>query len=292
MKTPIKRHCRPKRAIHNEKGASLLEVLISVALLGIIVAVFVQILNNSIVLRAKSDLTTEASAIAMSQIEALKQSDQIPAELVTTTTTTTPEGYTVVTTLTDVTASMVLSTSTLPQADTAGFGSTDIEMTIGSELNVTSVNGLPRSVSLTGLTPRQLLLNIETAVSDPDQRDYSLSFTNSSGAQNIDLGRYPKTNSSQRLIKLVASPGLSAALRLNVNDSSREKLHIGIFEDQADQLTVSPTGTNTTLKITQNLSEEGDPNQLGQRYYEVLVTVSKNGSEYARLLSSWAVKGD
>lgn len=291
MKTLLRNKLRSSQPLQNEKGASLFEVLISVALLGIIVAVFVQILNNSVVLRAKSDLTTEASAIAMSQIEALKQSDQVPTDLVTTTTTTTPEGYTVVTTLTDVTASMSLSGSSLPQADASGFDSPDIEIAFGNTMTVESSGGLPRNVSLAGLLPREIQLNIITAP-DPNQRDYSLSLTNSMGAQTIDLGRFPKTSGSDRLIKLIAATDLNAAISINVNDASREQLHFGIFEDAANQLTVSPSGTNTTLRISQNLSEAGDPSQLAQRYYEVLVTVSKNGSEYARLLSSWAVKGD
>lgn len=275
--------------VNNKKGATLIEVLISVALLGIIITVFVQILNNTIVLRSKSDLQAEASAIAMSQIETLKQVDIKPTSL--TPTTQNIDGFEVVTTLTDVTDSITLNKTTLPQASTTAFKDSELIISLGKNINIIQPSHASKSISLTGLENNKLYLSIR-AVSETDKQvEYTLNFTNTLGKQTVNLGRFEEL-SKERYFKIICESELTSSIILEVDDNTKEPLQFGLFEDFSHLLVIKPTGENTTLTVSQNLSEAGDPSTLGQHYYEILVTVSKNRQEYVRLLSTWAVKGD
>lgn len=273
----------------NQKGVTLIEVLISVALLGIIATVFTQILNNSILLRTKSDLQAEASAIAMSQIEALKQTDTVPAVL---NQVSTVNGFDVVTTLTDVTTNLVLNDSALTQGTTNDYNNQPLSFSIGKNLTVANANDNSGSYTLNALENRTIRISIRSVTNAVDTVQYELTYDTPLGNESISLGTYGRLDSGSRFIKITRLPDLVGAVSFEIDDNTREPLQFGIFEDNNHQITVTPAGTDTSLTVNSNLSEQGDPNRLTQQYYEILVTVSRNGQTYARLLSTWAVKGD
>ncbi len=273
----------------NQKGFTLIEVLISVALLGIIATVFIQILNSSILLRSKSDLQAEASAIAMSQIEVLKQRDVVPTVL---TQTSVVNGFDVVTTLTDVTSTIDLSKTTLPQADTSAFANAPLNLSIGSNLSIIAARLGTGDYTLTSTANKVIRINISKVPETLNQVQYTLEYPTALGSRTIDLGSYNQLSAGNRLFRITRLPNLESKINFTVNDNTHEPLLFGIFDDSNQQISVSPIGSNTTLTVLKNLSEQGDTNTMTQQYYEILVTVSKKGQSYARLLSTWAVKGD
>lgn len=276
-----------KNKLCNQKGVTLIEVLISVALLGIITTVFIQILNSSIVLRSKSDIQAEASAIAMSHIEALKRDGVVPVNLVQT---ETEKGYEVVTTLTDVTNSLGLSADPINQTDNSPFTNPFLSLSLGTALSLSGP--INQNTALASAFDKTIQLNVSEDATSAKPIQYQLTYNAPDGTKTIALGSFERLNTGVRAIKIVRLPELQGSVTLRINDSTHEPLQIGIFEDKLNQITVLPIGTDTAIQVVQNLSEQGDPNLLNRKYFEILVTVSKNGQTYARLLSTWTVKGD
>ena len=295
------------KIFNNKKGSTLIEVLISLALLALIITVFIRILNSSVALRTKSDIQSEANAIAMSQIEELKELDAmpstfIPEEAVPPATLKTvfiqnkqtADHYDIQTQLTDVTSTLFLQDGSLAQDQSSGTFIPDINITIGlDELSVINPVLSTPSISLNGLGDNPIVLDISAVAGAVNTYQYALNFKTPAGPQTINLGNYNRISGIERLFKITALPTLSQNINWDIDDRTGERLRFSVFDDSKNKIHISVLSTsNSTLKISQNMSSIAEPSKLSQKYYEVLVRVSLRGQEYAKLLSSWTIKGD
>lgn len=295
------------KIFNNKKGSTLIEVLISLALLALIITVFIRILNSSVALRTKSDIQSEANAIAMSQIEELKQLDAVPSTFIpeeavppATIKTVfiqnkqTADHYDIQTQLTDVTSTLSLQDGSLAQDQSSGTFIPDINITIGlDELSVINPVLSTPSISLNGLGDNPIVLDISPVAGAVNTYQYALNFKTPAGPQTINLGNYNRISGIERLFKITALPSLSQNINWDIDDRTGERLRFSVFDDSKNKIHISVLSTsNSTLKISQNMSSIAEPSKLNQKYYEVLVRVSLRGQEYAKLLSSWTIKGD
>lgn len=288
-----KRHLRTKKhfkILKNNKGATLIELLISLALLALITTVFIQIINSSLSLRMRSDLEKEASAIAMNTVETLKLADEVPAE--NHTLVTTNDGYTVETTLIEVTDAMGLSTADLGLAQDQNFDNPDLSFSVNETLDVLKSNGVLSSSALTGLVDQTITFSVLTIGGSIDTHQYVLSFTNNLGLQTINLGNFTRVNNVRKTIRINVGAALSQNILWQFEDQTGEPLHVGIYDNLNQRLQVNTSAVGTDVLVTDGYLNEGESNALQDKYYEVTVVVSRNGDEYARILTTWAVKGD
>lgn len=289
----IKRHLRKKthfKAIKSNKGATLIELLISLALLALITTVFIQIINSSLSLRMRSDFEKEASAIAMSTVESLKLSDVLPAEnhsLITRN-----DGYTVETTLVDVSSSMGLSTSNLGQARDQTFDNPDLNFNVGGELQILKSNGVLGATTLSGLTDNRITFSVLAINGSLDTHQYVLTFTNNLGPQTINLGNFTRVNNVRKKIRINVEADLAQNVTWQFQDQTGEPLHVGIYDNVNQRVQVNTNANGTDVLVTDGYASNMEADALTEKYYEVTVIVSKNGEEYARILTTWAVKGD
>lgn len=282
----VNMHFKP---IKSNKGATLIELLISLALLAIITTVFIQIINNSLSLRMRSDFEKEASAIAMSTVEGLKQADQEPASGFTVTQV---DGYSVETTLVDVTSTLALSNTALGQAQDPSFDNPDLNFNLGENLSVLKSNGVLSDTSLAGLVDNQIIFSVLPINGSLDTHRYQIEFTNNLGAQTINLGNYTRVNNLRKKLRINVVSTLSGNIKWIIQDQTGEPLHVGVYDNTNQRLQLSTQGIGTDVLISDGYKTNMESESLVQKYYEVTVVVRKNGEEYARILTTWAIKGD
>lgn len=284
---PFNRHFQK---LKGQKGATLIELLISLALLAIITTIFIQIITDSIGLRAKSDFSKEASAIAMSTIETLKRNDQIPTNLDQT--VTRPDGYVVRTSLVDVTGSLGLNGDNLGQEDGDEFDNADIVFSIGSNFQIVRSGGVTGGSTLSGLVNNRVEFLITPVAGSTDVRNYAIRYTNNLGIQNYNLGNFTRVAGQRRFVRINVLPELNQSVNFLLTDTTGEPIRFGIFDNLNGRVSAVASGTGTDLLVSDGFVTTGEPDTLTQRYYEVTVVVTRNGDEYARTLTTWAVKGD
>lgn len=272
----------------SNSGATLIELLISMAILSVISVVFLNIITGSISLRSDSDLTKQASAIATSKIEAIKAADTLPVDLIQTESVS--GGYTVRTEYTETTNALDLTKVSLPQKDTSSYNNTPaFEITLNDGLTGHYGNTQITGLDFNELTNYKFTLNIVRVDNTVDLLSYNLSYNTNTGVKEIKIGSQTLSKTDYKPAKIMVGANLKQNIELNVVDNVGEHLQIGIFDDNLSRIQTQISGINAAVRIENGLLTQAADSQLKIHYYDVVVSVTKNGREYARVLTTWAV---
>lgn len=271
----------------NKSGATLIELLISLAILSVISVAFLNVITGSIRLRNDSDLIKRASAIASSKIESIKSIDQAPSEL--SQSEVTADGYTVMTVYTETTNTLNLTNLTLPQKDISFYNLPVFELTINDQIAGQYSGTQITPVSISDLSNTNMELRISKVENTVNLLEYELIVNTLTGIKRINIGTQTLSETVYKAAKITVGKQLLQSINLTVNDDVSEHLQIGIFDDELSRLQTQISGSNAAVKIENGLLSEAANSQLQLHYYDVVVSVSKNGHEYSRVLTTWAV---
>lgn len=271
----------------NHKGATLIELLISLAILSIISVAFLNVITGSIRLRADSDLTKRASALASSKVEVIKGSDTLPSELVVT--ETTGDGFTVTTSYVEKTTDLNLTAVSLPQKDLSFYQTPVFELNFAEQLTGNYLGTAITPLDYVVLTDFNFTLRIRAVEGSTSLLAYELLVNTTTGQRHINVGSQTLSESIYKPAVIKVSDKFTNNVNLNVEDLVGEHIQIGIFDDKLNRIQTQISGTNPAVRVEGGLITDGAANQLALHYYDVLVSVTKNGREYARVLTTWAV---
>lgn len=271
----------------SNKGATLIELLIALALLSIMSATFLSIITDSVGLRGDSDLIKQASAIATSKVEAIKATDVPPVDLIQVENTS--EGFTIQTAYIEKSAALALTDASLPQVDTSFYNTPVFELTFDEAATGHYQGTQITSVDFSTLTDYKFQLIISEVAGSTNLLRYDLVVNTNTGVKTIQVGSQTLSNATYKAGRIIVGPKLTHNIELTVVDQVGEHLQIGLFNDSLNRVQTHISGVSPAVRIESGLLTQAADNQLGINYYDVVVTVSKNGREYARVLTTWAV---
>ncbi len=272
----------------NQQGYTLLELLISLAILSILVGSFIQIVMSSVSLRSKSDLEKRASAIANYQIEQIKVDDKVPTAL---SEVLTLDGFTVTKSYVEKTSSLNLSEEETEQTSSAKYDEPEVTLNFSDNfsilVNQSSIANVPMSHMKENMT-----LSIEPISGSSTQVDYTLSYEDEIGTHKANLGRYIKHEAEAAFIKIAMVKEPANPYILSVSDVTGERVNIGIFDDFENRFLVNLSNATNSIIVEKGLISNQASAKLTTRYYEVTVVVSRGNQEYARILTTVSVNGE
>lgn len=274
--------------VHDIRGATLIELLISLAILSIISVAFLNIITSSIGLRQDSDIGKRASALASSEVESIKKADVAPIELIQT--KNTADGYQIRTELIPSGSALNLTQAELPQRDTDFYANPVFELLLGDSLTGNFQGTQITPFDLASLTDNQLLLQIKAVEGSTNLLAYELKVNTVTGSRHINIGSQTLTTDRYKPAIIRVTPSLMQNLSLTIEDQVGEHLQVGIFDDELNRIQTSIVGEAPSVKVENGFISNHDSSSLSFSYYDVVVTVTKNGREYARVLTTWAVK--
>lgn len=277
------------KAWRNKEAYTMIELLISLAILSILVVSFIQIVMSSVTLRSKSDFEKRASALANYTIEAAKDADSVPSAL--NSVQTTDDGFTVSTNYVEKTSELGLTQAETTQNDTSVYSNAPIQFNFSDRFSVLVNQSSLGSIAI-GDLKSDMTLEISEVSGSTTQVDYFLTYEDPIGTHKLNLGRFMKHDATAGILKILISQTPPINYSLAVKDNTGEKLNIGVFDDTQSRINIDLSGASSSITVDKGLVNDVASSKLSAHYYEMTVVVSRDGQEYARILTTIAVQGD
>lgn len=266
--------------MNNEKGYTMVEILIAMAILAIMSAPVLNIFTDSIRINRMADDQYKSDFIAQKFIEDLRVND-LPHD---NDTTVEYDGFSVNVVhkelINDVATveTEVKSNFTLPTINV------DIEMFIDSDSKIALRNN-SKNLSNLDLDPNLYLLKVEST--SPNIYKTILSHSDLSLVNTVEFDETTINDSEPLTIRIFKNNNLTfedtQKITFSVLNSTSKEVEIYLVNDQLKNIKFNINSSSKGVKLIRNLTDSAHISTNEYTSHDVEVTVSKNGTEYTKL---------
>lgn len=272
--------------MNNEKGYTMVEILIAMAILAIISAPMLNVFTDSVRINRMADDQYRADIIAQKFLEDIRMNG-LPDELDTTVSYgdfTVRVLHSELANNLETAATEVSSNFTLPTMDTEVELYLDVDSNIALRSESFDLNNL-------NLNPNHYLLSITQPNTAINNYNLNVSYTVNSQVitNNITLSSIDDDRAITLMISKNANLSFNSEQNIAfeiLNKTSNEglrKLEIYVTNDQLSNINFTVAPLSNSVKIIRNLTSSTHVSNNNYRSHNVEVTVSKSGTEYTKL---------
>lgn len=264
-----------------EQGATLVELLLTIALLALISTVFMQMLNKAIDLRLQGAVYTEANKLANAYAEQIKTYTTKPSGGSETKVAFLGSAYDVKATWTDK-SGIVSSTSQVQQSTLASAAAPNSSLTVSdTSLFAKPITGSDTTNDISALTANTLYLN---CVQNPSTlaNQYTLSWTNGSAPVNLNLGE----KAGDSIFRVTVNEPLTKLIHVKVSNTTGNTITFQVVDDPNSRINIVNDAVSGSLKTITGLVSQSETNTMTLTHYTVQIEVFKGTKKITELLTS------
>lgn len=269
------------RKTHNDKGATIVEILLTIALLALISSVFMQVLIDSIELRLVGAEYTKANKVANAYADSIKNYTGAPATGIDSLVNFKNSGF-------DIKATWTNESNSVDNGSTGPIGQLENNKILTPNFSIELSNSSLKVQPQTGSQLTYDISNLENntitwshAFKDETTNTSTIKLKTPSAVAQI-LGNSVGTT----VLRVKGTPQFSKPIQLIAENNTNAEMVIQIFDDPSERIQVVDMTTSGKLTIVSGLITETVTGSSATKYYTVKIEIFKGSKRVTELMSS------